>query len=371
MVYIGQGLKRDRVLHLLGISKHQYYHSPKAGTRGRKKTGCTDRDTGEGKVPCSDTEVVAQIKAVQQDPDTDYGYRKMTYQLRILGYLINHKKVYRLMESALLLKSRHKGSDKQYAQFRTVNPISPLEVFEMDIKQVWTVRDRRYAYILTIIDTFTRAVLHWSVGYHMKKAQVKSAWEKLIITYLQPADLLSKGVHVELRNDNGPQFGANQIREFFEENYINQVFTHPYTPQENGHVESFHNILNRAVGKQVFWSIEELEIRLKTFYQVYNHKRIHASIAYLWPMKFWELWDQGNITRVEKEKKKVKFTLTIPYQSISGNGNQREVSCSNLNPLDTGENLSDPEVNGPKPADEPNTPVFTTSVQRSPSVVSC
>jgi hypothetical protein len=30
--------------------------------------------------------------------------------------------------------------------------------------------------------------------------------------------------------------------EFFVENHLNQVFTHPYTTQENGHIESFHAI---------------------------------------------------------------------------------------------------------------------------------
>lgn len=305
------------------------------------------------------------------DRDTDYGYRKMTYYLRINGLMINHKKVYRLMKSAMLLKTKKKGTDKQYVRYRIVMPEAPLQVFEMDIKQIWTVKERRHAFILTVIDTFTRVVLHWSIGFHMKKEQVKAAWEDVILNHLQPADLLSKGVHVELRNDNGPQFGAKQIREFFRENHIGQVFTHPYTPQENAHVESFHSILNNAVGKNPYWSLEELENRLKTFYDAYNNRRIHASIAYLWPTLFWKLWDEGKITRVEKDKKKVKFTLNIPYHEISGNGSPREVSCSNLNPLDGGENLPNKEVNGLKPRNKPNTPNQTTSVQRSPSVVSC
>lgn len=31
---------------------------------------------------------------IQKDPDTDYGYRKITFQLMILGFIVNHKKVY-------------------------------------------------------------------------------------------------------------------------------------------------------------------------------------------------------------------------------------------------------------------------------------
>jgi putative transposase len=198
----------------------------------------------------------------------------------------------------------------------------------------------------------------------MKQAQVKKAWEEVITEHLQAADQLSKGVHVEIRNDNGPQFSAKDIQNFFRDNYINQVFTHPYTPQENGHVESFHSTLKKALDSHVFWSLEELENRLKTFYENYNNKRIHASIAYLWPMKIWELWNEEKITRTIIGKTKVKFKLTVPYQSISGNGNQREVSCSKSSPLDGGEILQK-EANGPKASS------VTTSVKRSPSVVSC
>lgn len=363
-MYIGQGLKRNSVLSVLRLSKHQYYHRPKAGKRGRKPSSTTPRHTESGIVDCTNEQVIEQIQEIQKDPDRDYGYRKMVFQLMILGFVINHKKMYRLMKKALLLKPRQKATDKRYVRYRIVTPQAPLQVLEMDIKQVWVTEHRRHAYILTILDTFTRAVLHWSVGYHMKKAQVKQAWEKVIIEHLQPADQLSKGVHVEIRNDNGPQFGAREIREFFQENYLHQVFTHPYTPQENGHIESFHSILKEALDKQLFWSLAELEERLQVFYHKYNYQRLHASIAYLWPMMFWKLWNQGKISRMEKENKKVKFKLEIPYQSISGNANQREVSCSNLSPLNGGENLQK-EVNGP------NTPNYTTSVQSSPSVVSC
>jgi putative transposase len=316
------------------------------GKRGRKKSATTSRQTEQGIKDCSNEQVIEQVKLVQQDPDTNYGYRKMAVELMILGFMINHKKVYRLMQQAELLKAKNKAKDKNYVKYRIVTPQAPLEVLEMDIKQVWVTEHRRHAYILTILDTFTRAVLHWSIGYQMKRAQVKQAWEQVILEHLQPADQLSKGVHVEIRNDNGPQFGAREIREFFQQNYLHQVFTHPYTPQENGHIESFHSILSQALSKQVFWSLTELEQRLQVFYDKYNNRRLHASIAYLWPMMFWQLWNQGKVNRIEKEKNKVKFTLKIPYQSISGNESLREVSCSNLSPLNGGENLP-PEVNSP------------------------
>ena len=212
-------------------------------------------------------------------------------------------------------------------RYRIVAPTRPLSVLEMDIKMVWITEHRRHAYILTIIDTFTRVVLHWQVGYQMKESQVRRAWEKVIENYLQPYDLLKKELHIEVRNDNGPQFAAKNIRRFLKENHLNQVFTHPYTPQENGHIESFHHILSNALKKQVFWSLEELENRLEKFYHTYNYVRIHGSTAHLPPMLFWECWNHGLIERTELKKKKVRFRLTIPYQKLSGNMSLEGVLC--------------------------------------------
>jgi putative transposase len=338
--YIAQGMKRDVGLRISGISKHQYYYKPKAGTRGRRPTSYTDKiDEKDAIKTVPNSEVIEEIKRIQQDPDLDGGYHKMRYELVHVGYLINHKKVYRLMTEAALLKDKYKAKDKEYVRYRVVTPEQPLQVLEMDIKMIWVVQDRRNVFVLTIIDTFTRVVLHWRMGYRMTSAQVKAAWEHVIIEHLQPADILSQEVHIELRNDNGPQFSAAAIRSFLADNHIGQVFTHPYTPQENGHVESFHFILKKAIENQTFWSYNQLEERLILFYEKYNNRRIHSALAYLCPQIFWELWDENKIQRIELPKKKVKFKLLIPRHQISGHMSLREVPCSKSNPLDGGEVL--------------------------------
>jgi putative transposase len=345
MRYIAQGMKRDTALCIASISKHQYYYRPVS----KKKAGrpCSEYTIKDGK-SVTNKNIVEEIQQVKADPDTDYGYRRMYYHLMQMGYLINHKKIYRLMKEADLLKKKVRpGSEKSYVKYRMVTPERPLQVLEMDIKMVWVTEHRRHAYILTILDTFTRAVLYWRVGYCMKQQQVKQAWCYVIEYYLQPYDLLKEQLHVELRNDNGPQFSSNMIQNFMKENHIDQVFTHPYTPQENGHVESFHSILKEALGKQPFWSLLELENRLKVFYQKYNQVRIHSSIAHLAPFTFWQCWENNLIERIEVGKKKVKFKLKIPYQQLSGNESLREVLCSN-EPSPNGEDhlYYQEEVNG-------------------------
>jgi transposase InsO family protein len=260
--------------------------------------------------------VVQKIIDIKLNPDQANWYRMICVTLQILGYYINHKKVYRLMREYLLLEKPRKRTGRDFVKYRRVAPHKPLEVIEMDIKYVWIYGSRKYAFILTVIDTFTRYVLHWSVGYSMKSEQVKTVWEYVIANYLQPAGILEKGLDVEIRNDNGRQFNSNLMIDFFKENYLNQVFTHPYTPEENGHIESFHNTLGKALSKDQFITLQQLERRLIKFYTCYNNDRSHSSLKGIAPAKFWALYELDKIEVVPLEKRRIKFQLNIAYQDI-------------------------------------------------------
>lgn len=263
------------------------------------------------------------IKSV---PETDYGYKAMTAALMLLGYIINRKKVYRLMDRWQLLHEVRKKAPRPYVKYRRVNPTQPLTVIEMDIKFQWVVSHQRYAYILTIIDCFTRKVLHWKVAYSIKKNSVISAWQQVIINYLQPYQMLGKEIIVEVRNDNDSRFFAEEVRKYMEDNHLNQVFTHPYTPQENGHIESFHAILDKSLGGKDFSTISDLEIHLHDFYHIYNTVRLHGSLDHLAPATFWNLWKQGLIKSTPHTYKPLKHKLTVPHYQLSGNGSLRAAS---------------------------------------------
>ncbi|MCF6242201.1 MAG: DDE-type integrase/transposase/recombinase [Bacteroidales bacterium] len=297
-----------------GISKHQYYYKRKISKQGVKPSQYTETVSGK---KIDNQVIVDEIKKIHGNPDTVYGYIKTTYQLKTMGYKINKKKVYRLMKAHNLLGKRYGFKEKTYAKYRKVLPEEPLQVLEMDIKFVWVEQVRRHAYILSVVDTFTRVVLYHTVSFSITKKEVKKAWEYIIINHLQPNDCLNRKIDIEIRNDNDKRFSAETIRDFFKENQIRQIFTHPYTPQENGHIESFHAILSRHLKPYNFWSLEELEQNLILFYEFYNNNRIHGSIAYTNPQTFWLLWKQNKIEiNMDEKKKKISFKLKIPYHQI-------------------------------------------------------
>lgn len=197
-----------------------------------------------------------------------------------------------------------------------VAPKEPLRMIEMDIKYFWIHGTRKYAFVLTILDTFTRYVLSWNVGYSMKAIQVKACWEEVIAEYLQPANIKAQDISVEIRNDNGKQFSAQLISDFFKENQLKHVFTHPHTPEENGHFESFHSILGKALEKDLFPDLKGLEKRLQQFYMSYNNERCHGSIAGLPPSKFWALYDMQKIETIPLKNNRTKFKVKVAYQDI-------------------------------------------------------
>jgi len=246
------GMKRDECLSIVCLTKNQLYYEQKGTKPGKSPSQSANWRDPQSLITyeIDNVEVVQKIIDIKLNPcykhDQANWYRMICVTLQILGYYINHKKVYRLMREYLLLEKPRKRTGRDFVKYRRVAPHKPLEVIEMDIKYVWIYGSRKYAFILTVIDTFTRYVLHWSVAYSMKSEQVKTVWEYVIAHYIQPAGILEKGLEVEIRNDNGRQFNSNLMIDFFKENYLNQVFTHPYTPEENGHIESFHNTLGKA-----------------------------------------------------------------------------------------------------------------------------
>lgn len=312
---------------LLGLTKHSYYYKPKPGVKGRKPSTHSPQIQDDGSVTLVSNEVVVdKMAAIKCIPETDYGYKAMTAALKLMGFIINRKKVYRLMDSWQLLHEARQKAPRPYVKYTRVNPTEPLTVIEMDIKFQWVIYHQRYAYIFTIIDCFTRKVLHWQVAYSIKKNQVISAWQQVIVNYLQPHQMLNKELTIEVRNDNDSRFLAKDVQKFMADNHLNQVFTHPYTPQENGHIESFHAILGESLERKMFYTIADLEAHLHNFYYIYTNVRLHGSLNHLTPVLFWKLWEDGLIESTTQKNKPLKHRLKVPHYLISGNGSLREAS---------------------------------------------
>ncbi len=79
-----------------------------------------------------------------------------------------------------------------------------------------------------------------------------------------------------VRNDNGSQFEAQLVRDFFANKNVIQEFTKPATPEQNAHIESYHSIMESVICQK--YDFEHLEEMQETFNRWSNFLTWNVSI---------------------------------------------------------------------------------------------
>lgn len=263
------------------VAKSSYYYRTHPGPRGMKASTYTP--IGDGCVENDD--VVDQIRAILTMDYCAYGYQAMTRELRSMEYVINPKKVYRLMnENRLLCGKRISTQGKRkWVKYRRIKATRPMEYLCLDIKYVWVEGEKRWYYQLAIMDVFSRRILCWIFQRSIRQRDVIRLMRELDLRYGL------KGVFI--RNDNGSQFIANQVRQTLQAMEANQEFTHVATPEENAYIEAFHSIEQRElIDRYIFSSYYDAKQHIEKYMIWYNTKRKHGAIGWLTPM---EKWAQG------------------------------------------------------------------------------
>lgn len=266
----------------MGIVESSYYRNPSDSHKGNKPSEFTYHKT-KGYV--DDKTVIAAVKKILEHEFIDCGYRLMCSYLKEEGYQINHKKLYRLMKEANLLKLDHRinrsGSGRKFVKFRKVKTSRPLECLEMDIKMVWIPNVGKNAYLLSVIDVHTRRILKDYFAFNIKKKQVISLLSNILDDFEYPENIV-------IRSDNGSQFIAKDVRGYLETMGVSQEFTHVATPEENAHIEAYHGILKKEVFQRFeYRTFGEIEQILKRYVIFYNNERHHGTLGRITPMKKW------------------------------------------------------------------------------------
>lgn len=269
---------------MVGMVESSYYRKPSLGKKGKKPSKLTYNKT-KGWV--EEAAVLDSVKDILSHEFIDCGYRLMTSYLKRDGYLINHKKLYRIMKNARLLKLENRidrsGSGRKFVRFRKVNTVRPFECLEMDIKMVWIPSAGKNAYLLSVIDVHTRRILKDYFSFSIKQAQVIEMLSLLFEKYKYPESVV-------IRSDNGSQFIACSVREYLEIIGVDQEFTHVATPEENAHIEAYHGILKKEVFKRFdYRTFGEIEQILKRYVVFYNNHRLHGLLGRITPMEKWGL----------------------------------------------------------------------------------
>jgi putative transposase len=165
--------KTTWLLHWSGLSHSTYYYHPYCGKRGRKPSRHTPLTDGS---VISNESVVICIRFVLAEEFMLFtGYVKITKDLQSYGFVINKKKVYRLMKEHHLLCGmviRTSGEKRQFVRYRVQEPVRPMEQLCMDIKYVYIHGEKRNALLLTVLDVYSRSILSQVLWWRIRKEQV-------------------------------------------------------------------------------------------------------------------------------------------------------------------------------------------------------
>jgi len=271
----------SKLLQWSGVARSTFYYKRSLKRKGSRPSTYSVNENGE---LFENTVVVKQIESIFFNNEfCCYGYRNVTCELKEQGWIINHKKVYRLMKEHKLLyggKIRVEPFKRNFIRFRTLKPDYPLQYLSMDIKYVHVHGSARNALLLTVIDVYTRKVLIHTLRFSIKKGDV------LLMLSLMLLEYKTEGMTV--RNDNGSQFIATVVRHYLKDKGILQEFSHVATPQDNAYIEALHsNIQREVVDRYEFDSIYHAQMVFDRYYKWYNEKRRHGSLGRKTPELVW------------------------------------------------------------------------------------
>lgn len=284
--FIDQGYPKKLVLEVVGIPRSTYYYEPKSSSKKRGIQKSEYTFTKDGK-KISNAQVVEDIKEILEQEFVDYGYLKVTHWLRQeKDYVINPKKVYRLMTEEGLLNKASDDAKRKQNKRNWVKQLVPqakiaFDYLEFDIKYFYVAGLNKNVLLISVIDVKTRWVLGHYMAWSIKQQDVINLFDQIFKEYPLPEKIY-------VRNDNGSQFIAEQVQKYFaDKSGVTQEFCKPATPEQNAHIESYHSIQERVICQQYeFDNLNEIRNTLNRFVNFYNYRRIHSGVDYQSPYKY-------------------------------------------------------------------------------------
>ena len=227
-----------------------------------------------------------------------YGSRKMVVFLKNSGYIVNRKRVQRLMRQIGLV-SMAPGPNTSHAHpehkvypylLRGVPVIRPNQVWSTDITYIRLTHG--FAYLVAIIDWYSRRVMSWRISNTMEAV--------FCVDCLEEA----------LRNHDKPEiFNSDQGSQFTSEAFTSVLKREGINISMDGRGRAFDNIFVERLWRSVkhedvylkgYSSMGELTLGLTEYFAFYNGERPHQSLGNTTPDTVYRTAIGGGAVIVDK-----------------------------------------------------------------------
>jgi putative transposase len=268
---------------VLGVSRSSYYYQP---------------------VELSDEAKLKRAIKKEAAEWPTYGYRRITEQLRRGEWLVNHKRVQRLMRlmgiQARIKRKKRRTTNSDHDFPRYPNLVLDSEIVQPE--QVWVcdityIRLRYgFVYLAVIMDVFTRSIRGWHLGRNLEHTLTLVALRRALARYPAP------GVH---HSDQGVQYAATAYTQVLQDAQVQISMADQGEAWQNGYAERLiRTIKEEEVDLSEYLDYHDAYHQIGRFLDdVYMRKRIHSSLGYLTPAEFEAQWRQEHTLVLEVELK--------------------------------------------------------------------
>jgi putative transposase len=235
------------------------------------------------------TELRARMHEIVLANRRNYGYRRVTRELRNQGWAINHKRVARLMaeDNLLCLRKRRfvHTTDSEHQLRIYLNLASRMELTGID--QLWAADityirlAEEFLFLAVVLDAFSRRVLGWALDERLDAGLAVAALRQAI-DLRQPAPGL---VH---HSDRGVQYASHTYVNLLLEHGIEPSMSRAGNPYDNAKCESFIKTLKQEeIYTRQYRDRADLEAHIGEFIErYYNRRRLHSALDYRSPEQF-------------------------------------------------------------------------------------
>ena len=239
-----------------------------------------------------DVDVKAEIQSIYTEHKGNYGYRRMTLELQNRGFVVNHKKVQRLMKVlGLTARIRRKRKYSSYQGEvgkkadnliqRQFEATKPMQKCYTDVTEFTIPASSQKLYLSPVLDGFNSEIISYNLSTSPNLVQMKAM--------LEQAFTANHYENTILHSDQGWQYQHDFYHHFLKNKGIQPSMSRQGNSPDNGMMESFFGILKSEMFygyENTFQSLEHLEQAIVDYIDYYNNKRIKVKLKGLSPVQY-------------------------------------------------------------------------------------
>ncbi|MGE7950126.1 IS3 family transposase [Lysinibacillus sp. NPDC093688] len=230
--------------------------------------------------PDPDADLKAEIKAIYEEHEGRYGYRRIRDELANRGQKVNHKKVQRIMKElglkCLVRMKKYKSYKGNVGKIapntldRNFKADAPNEKWVTDITEFKLFGEKLY--LSPVLDLFNGEIITYTIGSRPTYSLVSDMLDKAFERLPEHHQLL-------MHSDQGWHYQMKKYRRALESRGIVQSMSRKGNCYDNSVMENFFGIMkSEFLYMKEFESIEHFKIELEKYINYYNTKRIKAKL---------------------------------------------------------------------------------------------